>query len=70
MNKRYLTDEVGVILAIFTYDQDGLYLAMKQGKQLAKAFPDSEIYLHEVFTTGKLEVGMCSSMKGPLTRIE
>lgn len=64
MIKHYLTDDAGIILAVYDDTQDGVDLAYKQGKQLADAFPESEIYFHSVWTTDKLEVGMSSSMKG------
>lgn len=67
----WLTDEVGTILSIYNYDADGLRFATEQGLALARAFPDSDIYLHSgSFAEGnKPEVGMCSSMRGPTERI-
>lgn len=64
MIKHYLTDEVGTILAVYDDTQEGATFAYKQGQVLANAFPDSEIYFHSVYTSGKIEVGMASSMKG------
>jgi hypothetical protein len=69
MIKHWLTDDTGMILAVYT--EDSYDLAMKQGKALAKSFSESEIYLHSgSFADGtKLEAGMGSSMRGSLIRI-
>lgn len=66
----WLTDEVGTILAVYDDSEAGTKLARVQGLQMANAFPESEIYLHSGSFTGKgPEVGMYSSMKGPIERI-
>lgn len=70
MIKHWLTDDTGTILAVYNDDTESYELAVKQGKQLAKAFPESEIYMHSgSFADGtKLETGMGSSMRGALIR--
>lgn len=65
-NIYYLTDEIGTILSIYNYDSAGLESAMDHGKSLAKAFSESEIYLHSgSFLAGnEPKVGMRASLKG------